>query len=204
MNASDSKIEILSAHYSETFALLKSAVEKRDRLFVYILGIVLSLLLYMQTPSAISDWLNSFANSQAGQDPTAASQGIIDDSFVGIILGIGLLSLSHTYFQTVLHIERQYNYIYQLEKQLSPHFDEKAFIREGKHYKDHKRKFSSWTKIIFWYLFPFLFFAFNIYWIVFLITEASISIFFKAANSLITLSTLTSLGYYFWALTKKK
>ena len=204
MSIEDTQLEVLSSHYSETFSLLKQSVEKRDRLFVYILAVVLALLLYMRAPSAIGDWLNSFVSRQAGQGVSATSQGFIDDSFIGIILGIGLLSLSHTYFQTVLHIERQYNYVYQLEKQLSHYFEEKAFIREGKHYRDHKRKFSLWTKVIFWYLFPLLFLAFNVFWMIFLLKNPNVSMPFKAANGLVTLSTLISLGYYLWALVKRK
>lgn len=205
MKLSDTKIEILSAHYSETFSLVKSAVEKRDRLFVYILMVIIALALYMQAPSAISDWLNSFVSNQAGQETGATgTSNFINDSLIAIILGVGLLSLSHTYFQTVLHIERQYNYVYQLEKLLSVNFKETAFIREGKHYRENKRKFSSWTKIIFWYLFPFLFLIFNIFWISFILTSTNTSIFFKAFNGLVTLSTLISLGYYIWALTKRK
>jgi hypothetical protein len=203
-------LEVLSAHYSETFSLLKSAVERRDRLFAYILAIILALLLYMRTPSAVGDWINQYLNKQAGQESPAEQtnplprQDYIDDSFIGVILGIGLLSLSHTYFQTVLHIERQYSYVYQLEKQLSSSFDDKAFIREGKHYREHRRKFSSWTKAIFWYFFPLLFLAFIAIWSYFVITNPYMYPIYKVANGGIIVVTLISLGYYLWALLKKE
>jgi hypothetical protein len=202
MAGNDTKLEILSSHYSETFSLLKEAVARRDRLFLYILGVIFLLLLYMSAPSAVSEWLNQFINSKSGNNSTTAN--LIEASFVGAVLLLGLLSLSHTYFQTVLHIERQYDYVYQLEAQLSERFDEKAFIREGKHYRKYKRLFSRWTKGIFWILFPLLYVVFLIYWVLFLFTTSQASIIYKVVDGSIVLSILVSLGLYMVALVKKK
>ena len=162
--ATDTQLEVLSHHYSETFELLKNDVAKRDRLFLYILIVIFTLLLYMSAPNAMGEAVNNFLNSQTGGE---GSQ-IIDVSFIGAILLLVLLSLSHTYFQTVLHVERQYNYVYQLEKVLCEYFDNKAFIREGEFYRRYRRMFSKWTKAIFWWLFPCLFLLFNIIWLIFL------------------------------------
>lgn len=201
-NLSDSQLQVLSNHYSETFGLLKTAVDKRDRLFVYILVVVFALLLYMNAPTTVSDWLNLFVNNQAGGNGNSTK--LIDPSFISVILLLSLLSLSHTYFQTVLHIERQYDYVYELEALLSQGFVQKAFTREGQHYKDHRRKFASWTKIIFWYLFPFLFLVFNILWLIFLYTGSNHTILYLAVDSLIEASLFISLGLYLWAIIKKK
>lgn len=197
----DTQLEVLSHHYSETFELLRADVAKRDRLFLYILVVIFLLLLYMSAPTAMSDLLNNFVSSQAGGDePTR----LIDVSFMGAILLLGLLSLSHTYFQTVLHVERQYNYVYQLENELSKHFDELAFIREGRFYRNQRRKFSTWTKVIFWILFPFLFLLFNIFWLVFLFARSQAPFAYQLVDTLISVSILTSLGLYLLALIKKK
>jgi hypothetical protein len=204
MNNKDTQLEVLSTHYSETFSLLKSAVEKRDRLFLYVLLTIFALLLYIGAPSGVSDWLNSFVSNQAGSNNTGNSATLIEASFIGAILLLGLLSLSHTYFQTVLHVERQFDYVYQLEGLLSISFDNKAFIREGIHYQTHKRKFASWTKFIFWYLFPFLFLIFNIVWLLFLFTKSQASTAFKIVDSLIIASMLTSMVLYLLALITKK
>jgi len=203
-NDKDTQLEVLSSHYSETFALLKTAVEKRDRLFLYTLLVIFALLLYMTAPTVMSDWLNSFVSSQAGSNSNGTNVTLIDTSFIGAILLLGLLSLSHTYFQTVLHVERQYDYVYQLEGLLSINYDNKAFIREGVHYQTNKRKFAGWTKSIFWYLFPFLFLIFNIGWLWFLFTISKASISYMVVDCLISLSIFISLGLYFWALIKKK
>lgn len=202
MNNTDASLEILSTHYSETFSLLKSAVEKRDRLFLYILIVISLLLLYMSAPSAVSDQLNLFINSQTGNDTNTAN--LIEVPFIGAILLLGLLSFSHTYFQTVLHIERQYAYVYQLEEQLCVYFGGKAFVREGNHYKKYKRTFSKWTKGIFWILFPLLYIIFIIAWLFFLYTTSQVSLIYKIVDTLITASIFASLSLYLLALFKKK
>jgi len=201
-NNNEKQLEVLSAHYSETFFLLKSAVERRDRLFLYMLGVTSLLLLYMSAPSALGDWLNSFVNNQVGS--AANTTNLIEASFIGAILLLGLLSLSHTYFQTVLHIERQYDYVYQLEEQLSAYFGGNAFIREGKHYRKYKRRFSRWTKVIFWFLFPLLYLLFVVVWLIFLYRNPQIPSIYKVVDSLIMLSILISLGFYLLALIKKR
>ena len=200
----ENKLEILSTHYSETFQLLKADVARRDRLFLYMLTVVLLILLYMSTPESLSDWINSFVIRQAGSQRDSTISHLIDISFVGSILWLGLLTLSHTYFQTVLHIERQYDYIYRLEKQISKHFDEKAFIREGKHYRANMSKFSSWTKFIFWNLIPVLILVFIVFWLIFLFNTSNATIVYLVVDSLISLTLLISMGLYLIALFKKK
>lgn len=197
-------VEVLSRHYSETFDQLKEVVARRDRLFLYILFVIFILLVYISSPTVMSDWVNSFFSSQVAGSTGTAMQPLIDVSVIGVVLLLGLLSFSHTYFQTVLHVERQYDYVYQLEVQLSSYFNDKAFIREGKHYRNYKRKFSAWTKIIFWYLFPFLYLLFIVYWLWFLFTTSQTPVGYKIVDLLITVSILISLGFYLLAVVKRK
>ncbi len=205
-NDNDVKLlEVLSRHYTETFDLLKTVVARRDRLFLYILLVIFIVLLYMSNPAVMSDWVNSFFSSQlVGNDTTANMTPLIDVSVIGVVLLLGLLSLSHTYFQTVLHIERQYDYVYQLEDKLGGYFNDKAFTREGKHYHKYKRKFSSWTRFIFWYLFPILYLAFILFWLWFLFTTTQTPFGYKVVDFLITASILVSLGLYLMATIKRK
>jgi hypothetical protein len=197
-------VEVLSKHYSETFDQLKEVVARRDRLFLYILLVIFILLLYMSSPTVMSDWVNSFFSSQVvGKNGTTMAP-LVDVSVIGVVLLLGLLSFSHTYFQTVLHVERQYDYVYKLEEQLSAFFNNQAFIREGKHYINYKHKFSRWTKAIFWYLFPALYVVFIGGWLWFLFTRSQASLFYQFVDTLITVSILISLGYYLLAIIKKK
>lgn len=202
--ACNTKHQVLADHYKETFELLKAVTVKRDRFYLYILIVVFLLLLYMSAPIAISDWLNTFITEQSGGSGTYTYTGLIDSSFVGAILLLGLLVLSHTYFQTVLHVERQYDYIYLLEEQLSGEYNGKAFIREGEHYRKNKRKFSNWTVFIFWVLSPLLFLTFIIVWLIFLFGKSGASCTYLVVDSMISLSMLTSLVFYVLALIKQK
>ena len=204
-NENDTKlVEVLSKHYSETFDQLKEVVARRDRLFLYILFVIFIFLLYMSSPTVMSDWINSFFSSQVTRNSDTTMTPLIDVSVIGVVLLLGLLSISHTYFQTVLHVERQYDYVYQLEEQLSRFFEDKAFIREGKHYRNYKRKFSRWTKVIFWYLFPALYVLFIGGWLWFLFTRSQAPLIYQLVDTLITVSILISLGYYLLAIIKKK
>ncbi|MEP7135365.1 MAG: hypothetical protein ABI904_10575 [Chloroflexota bacterium] len=197
-------VEVLSRHYTETFDLLKQVVARRDRLFVYILLVIFAVLLYMSSPTLLSDWVNSFFNKQVAGNTTTSIAPLIDVSVIGVVLLLGLLALSHTYFQTVLHVERQYDYVYQLEHELSKHFNDKAFIREGKHYRTYKRKFSMWTKVIFWYLFPILYLLFIAFWLRFLVITTQTPPGYKLVDAAITVSILVSLALYLLAIIKHK
>jgi hypothetical protein len=197
----DTELEVLSHHYSETFELLKTDVGKRDRLFLYILIVIFLLLLYMSAPGVMGDLLNNFIRTQTGD---SSDTRLIDVSFMGTILVLGLLSLSHTYFQTVLHVERQYRYVYQLEKELSKRFNNKAFIREGEFYRSQRRIFSKWTKAIFWWLSPALFLIFIVAWLIFLWGSSGAPFVYQVVGTLISGSILTSLGLYLLALMKEK
>ena len=200
----NTKLEILSDHYNETFELQKSNVERRDRLFLYILVLLGIILLYVLTPNVIGNWIDSFIKNQINNQQPSNTSPVINTSFIGAILWFGLLSLTHTYFQSVLHVQRQYDYIYNLEEELSRYFDDKAFIREGKHYEKYKLKFSSWTKIIFWNLFPLMLLVFVIFWLVFLFSQSNAPLGYLIIDSLISLSILISEGLYLWALYRRK
>ena len=197
-------LEVLANHYSETFGLLKADTGRRDRLFLYMLVLIFLLLLYMSAPTVMSDWINNFVVSQAGNGGNSPAIRLIDVSFIGTLLWFGFLCLAHTYFQTVLHVERQYNYVYNLEKELSDQFGGIAFSREGKHYRENRRMFASWTKFIFWILSPLLIFLFLVSWELFLFRNSQTEPIYMIMNSLISLSILISMGLYLWALYKKR
>ncbi len=199
----ETRLEILSDHYNITFELLRKDSTRRDRLFLYLLILISVILFHMIAPDLVTELFTSFVEDQAGIEDTKAAAIAIDVSFIGAILWFGLLSLAHTYFQTVLHVERQYHYIHILEDQLSSYFGNQAFIREGRHYRSQRRKFSSWTKLIFWILFPALLTVVIGYRVYALLTFSAEAIYL-VANVLVTVSLLISLVLYLLALYKKK
>ena len=203
MVAEDVRFQVLSAHYDATFAALKQDVARRDRLFLYILILISTALFYISAPDVLITLLTRFVEEQLGVDPAASPRLWIDASFVGTVLWFGLLTLVHTYFQTVLHVERRYSYIYHIENLLSETYGNQAFIREGQFYRAQRRKFSSWTRLIFWILFPF-FLAIVIAYRLYNVFVAHIAVIYIIANVLISVTMLVSLGLYLLALHRKK
>lgn len=199
----NTRLDMLSDHYNQTFGLQRDNVRRRDLLLLYILILIFVILLYILAPNALEDWINLFLANQINNQNHATTLVVIDVSFIGAILWFGLLSLSHTYFQTVLHVERQYAYIYALENQLSTYIDGKAFTREGEHYRQNKSRFSSLTKFIFWILFPVLLFVFVILWLVCLYTRSQAPVEYQIFDTAIAAILLASEGLYLLALYKK-
>jgi len=79
-------------------------------------------------------------------------------SFVVSVVWFGLFALVLRYFQTVVLIERQYQYIHSIEEQISVHYNNKAFTREGITYLSNYPLFSNWAHILYTTIFPILLF----------------------------------------------
>ena len=199
----DTKQELLASHYSETFQVLKEVIGKRDRFFLYMLIVISLILVYMSAPTRVGGWINLFLGTQAGADSKNIG-AVIDVNFIGAILWLGLVSITHTYFQTVLHVERQWNYLYQLEEQLSLPYNGLAFTREGRFYKDNRRLFSEWTKFIFWILCPLLLSFFIFFWFLFLFKVSGAPVGYLVIDSLLSGSVIISMILYLLAVYKKK
>jgi hypothetical protein len=56
----------------------------------------------------------------------------------------------------VINLEKQYNYVHDLEGELAKEYDDKAFTREGKSYLKDYPKFSEWLHIVYRTIFPIL------------------------------------------------
>jgi magnesium-transporting ATPase (P-type) len=109
---------------------------------------LLSLQIFSPRKSGavISDFVSARVGVSAG----------IDVSFIGSVIWFCLLGLVVRYFQTVVHVERQYSYIHGLEEQLGSHYDYKAFTREGRAYFNDYPTFSTWAWILYTIIFPVL------------------------------------------------
>ncbi len=144
----DKKIELLSDHYKDTFAQLKDYLKLRDRLFALILVTITLLLFQIYSPDEAGVTIGAFIAKNL------EIQNTINIAFVGSVIWFVLLGFVIRYFQTVILIERQYSYIHDLEAQLSKHYQEKAFTREGKTYLKNYPLFSDWAYILYTIVFP--------------------------------------------------
>lgn len=146
----DKKIELLTDHYKDTFVHLTEYRKLRDRLFSLILLTITLLLFQIYSPTEAGAAIGQFIAKKL------ELQNAINISFIGSIIWFALLGFVIRYFQTVIHIERQYDYIHNLEEQISNHYKGKAFTREGKSYLTNYPLFSNWTHILYTIAFPLL------------------------------------------------
>src|SRR6267378_5796439 len=148
MVSEDTKVEVLHAHYVDTFGHIRSALSLRDRLFVYILIAVTVMLLQVVAPHDADAAIGKIISTKL------AVSGRISLSILGTVLWFALLGLTIRYFQTVIFIERQYAYIHSLENLLAANYEGPAFTREGKSYLSDYPKFSTWAWALYTIVFP--------------------------------------------------
>lgn len=142
------RLSLLHDHYKETFTHIQDYLKLRDRLFAYVLVVVTLMLFQMYSPSGSSAAISDLLKKKL------ELSNPIEISFLSSIVWFALLSLVVRYYQTVVHIERQYDYIHKIEDQLSSEFDGKTFTREGKSYLKNYPIFSSWAWILYTIVFP--------------------------------------------------
>jgi len=143
------KLSLLHDHYKETFTHIQDYLKLRDRLFAYVLLVVTLMLFQIYSPSG-----SERAISELLTKKLELTTPPIDISFLASIIWFALLSLVVRYYQTVVHIERQYDYIHKLEDQISPDYDSKAFTREGKSYLKAYPLISLWVWFLYTIIFP--------------------------------------------------
>lgn len=194
----NTKFQSLASHYKDSFELIKGDVARRDRYFILMLVLLTVMIFQIFSPDIADEIITALIKTQLELELA------LDTSAIDTILWFSLLGLGHTYFQTVLHVERQYSYIYQLEEALNKSFKDMSFTREGKTYEKHKYSFSKWTKFIFWNLFPF-------FLITIIVSKLYIEYNLHAAppvnfyaNLVIAASLLTSTYLYLRGLYRKK
>ena len=150
MLSEEVKIEILHAHYVDTFGHIRNALGQRDRLFVYTVIAVTVMLLQVVAPQDTDAAIGRLISSELGLS------GAFSLRIIGTVLWFALLGLVIRYFQTVIYIERQYAYIQSLEEQLAANYEDAAFTREGKSYLSDYPLFSKWTSALYTIAFPVL------------------------------------------------
>ena len=150
MPSEDAKLEALNQHYQNTFTGIQQYLRIRDTFFFLILLISSFMLFQMASPREAGNAITEFIAKKL------AIEQRMDISFISAIIWFSLLMLTVRYYQTVVHIERQYNYISRLEKHLSSLYDGKLFTRESKSYLEKYPWFSDWAWGLYTIVFPIL------------------------------------------------
>ncbi len=143
------KFNNLCSHYKDTFDNHKSTIKQRDRLF-YILLLILSVFTLQLTEGNISATvIEQYAEINSGIEISNSIE------FISTLLWFLLLGFTIRYFQIVIEIERQYEYLHSLEKLLNDFYaGTKAFTREGKAYLSGYPLFSKWVGWLYTIIFP--------------------------------------------------
>jgi len=194
----DAKLQILHDHYKDTFFYIQEHIKLRDRLFLFILLVVTFMLFQLYSPVSAGEAVSHFITKKL------ELKSPIDITFIGSIIWFGLLSLVVRYFQTVVHIERQYKYIHQIEEQLSSEYANKVFTREGKAYLNDYPLFSRWAWILYTIVFPALLVALVIFKINREIWQAGSISLLISVNSAIALFIVLSILFYLLSVHFKK
>ena len=145
---SPEKLTSLTEHYNDTQRIAEKMVKTRDIYFFLIIGIIVIFAFQIFSPVESGGILQEVIKAQL-QTETNISQ-----IYINSILWFCLLAVSARYFQTVINLEKQYNYIHGLETLLSAEFDGRAYTREGKSYLKNYAIFSDWMHIVYRYIFP--------------------------------------------------
>lgn len=148
MNLDAEKLQILSEHYTHTFDFLQSHLKKRDRLFIGVLLLIVVMLFQIYTPDETSGLISQLISNKLGLTTP------INFLYIQSVIWFALLALVIKYFQSVVFIERQYNYIHALENILSEQYGGGAFTREGVSYLKDYPAFLNWASFLYTVLFP--------------------------------------------------
>ena len=105
----DGRLSVLHAHYVDTFAHITAHLKTRDRLFMFLLVVVGIMLFQIAAPDDFGTAATALIAERVGL------KNGIDVHFIGSLVWFVLLALLIRYYQTVVHIERQYEYIHGLE-----------------------------------------------------------------------------------------
>ena len=127
---SEKQLEILHDHYKETFARLKEAEARRDRLFLWVIGLVALLILEIGSPAAVGGTLGKLSIAGGEFNLQALPLPALLNATWVLTLTVGL-----RYCQLAVFVTRQYPYLHQLEEAISPALGGgDLYQREGKVY----------------------------------------------------------------------
>lgn len=142
------KFQVLSEHYAQTFDLLQGHLKRRDRTFAGVLLLLIIMLFQLFTPDEASNLMTDIVSNKLGLETP------IDFLYVLSVVWFVLLASTTKYFQSVILIERQYEYVSALEGELNSHYEGVEFTREGKSYSSNYPAFLNWASFLYTVLFP--------------------------------------------------
>jgi hypothetical protein len=143
----EKKIDLLYNHYKDTFENIKVFLNRRNLYTFIILGLILLLSFQVINPVQTIDLSNELIKKNIGDVK-------IDYRYIDNIIIFALFWITLLYFQISLLIDRYYEYIQKIEKDLSEELDPYEISREGKSYLNEYPWLSTFAHWIYTVLFP--------------------------------------------------
>ena len=137
-------------HYKETFGYLREYIKTRDRYFFYAILALSFQIFTLSSPEDSLKTASSFAKKTLGFELFVGQQ------FLAGILWFVLLVVVLKYFQITISIERQYQYLHRVEKELRQMMGNDLIGREGESYLTKYPLFSNWAHVLYRWVFPLL------------------------------------------------
>lgn len=145
----NAKFNNLCSHYKHTFDIHRASIKQRDTLFYSLLVLLAVFTLQLSSTEVVASIVSEYVTKTTG-----VKLGNNVD-FISTLLWFLLLGFTTKYYQVVIEIERQYEYLHALEEKLNSFYPEsKVFTREGEHYLSKFPLFSNWVWLLYTLLFP--------------------------------------------------
>lgn len=138
-------------HYKDTFSILKGYLKKRDTLTIVIFLMIIVILFQIQAPCETESIAKAYIDNTI--------KGVnVDFKYINSVVHIVFLWVVMQYYQITLTIEKNYDYLHEVESKLSSPrgFEIK---RESVNYLDSYPWLKSIVNIIYKLLFPILIIA---------------------------------------------
>ena len=139
----------LCSHYKDSYEIHLASIKQRDTLFYALLVILAFFSLQVTSTDLVNGALSNYISKEFDVTVDKGS------NLFGTLLWLLLFGVSSRYYQIVIQIERQYDYIHHIEELLNGKYaGSRAFTREGKAYLEKYPLFSNWVWFLYTAAFP--------------------------------------------------
>jgi hypothetical protein len=143
------EIEIYYDHYKDSFVYLKDYLKQRDRLTIYCTILVGIVFLTYFLPTDFDTFSKTLIKNKLSIE-------LSDLKIIESLILFVLLALVMKYYQIIVFIQRQYDYIHEIESNLTSTLKEFKIDREGDSYLKNYPILLSAADIIYKTIFPLL------------------------------------------------
>lgn len=140
-------LDLIYDHYKDTFTIITKQIKQRNKKFVFIFIIAFVFLLFTFNPDGYGNLIFGYIKEQYSIDLTGYF------SVIQTFLWVILLYETLRYSQSIIYIEREYQYIASLEEKISQIISY-TINRESQDYSDNYSVITNYSNIIYKYLFP--------------------------------------------------